>query len=295
MSGKNISIVLATFNGSKYIVKQIESILAQTIMPEEIIICDDCSTDETVSLLKPYLNNKQIKLFVNEDRLGVFENFKKAAKLANNANWLVFGDQDDIWLPQKLNKLTRAMAVLDDEITPSLVYSDLAVIDKNDTIMFSSFWERQKIKPEKIKLSTLLYGNVVTGCTMIINRPLANEFFLVDNSDYLHDEWLGLIAYSFGKAQILNESLVLYRQHETNVTFSEEYKTLGFIDGLKEGVKYLVKKKKFLSHEFDIAKAFSSTYQGKLTEKQLKIISNFIKQESKNYILQRINRRIAYR
>jgi glycosyltransferase involved in cell wall biosynthesis len=295
MSGKNISVVLATFNGSKYIVKQIDSILAQTTLPEEIIICDDCSTDETVSLIKPYLKNKQIKLFVNESRLGVFENFKKAASLANNNNWLVFGDQDDIWLPLKLSKLAAAMSILDDEITPSLVYSDLAVIDNNDNIMFSSFWERQKIKPEKIKLSTLLYGNVVTGCTMIINRPLADEFFLVDISDYFHDEWLGLIAYSFGNAKILNESLVLYRQHETNVTFSAEYKTLGFIDSVKDVFKYLIKKKKFLSHEFDIAKAFSSKYQGKLSEKQSKIISKFIKQEDKNYILQRINRRIAYR
>jgi glycosyltransferase involved in cell wall biosynthesis len=295
MSGKNISVVLATFNGSKYIVKQIDSILAQTTLPEEIIICDDCSTDETVSLIKPYLKNKQIKLFVNESRLGVFENFKKAASLANNNNWLVFGDQDDIWLPLKLSKLAAAMSILDDEITPSLVYSDLAVIDNNDNIMFLSFWERQKIKPEKIKLSTLLYGNVVTGCTMIINRPLADEFFLVDISDYFHDEWLGLIAYSFGNAKILNESLVLYRQHETNVTFSAEYKTLGFIDSVKDVFKYLIKKKKFLSHEFDIAKAFSSKYQGKLSEKQSKIISKFIKQEDKNYILQRINRRIAYR
>jgi len=295
MPGKNISVVLATCNGSKYITKQIDSILKQTLTPEEIIICDDNSTDETVLLLKPYLNNKKIRLFINEERLGVVENFKKAAKLARSSNWLVFADQDDIWMPQKLHKLAEAMALLDDEITPSLVYSDLAVIDKSDAVIFSSFWEKQKIKPKKIKLATLLYGNVVTGCTMIINRPLANELFLFNDNEYFHDEWLGLIAYSFGKVKILNEVLVLYRQHESNVTFSEDYKTLVFLDALKEDVKYLVKKKKFLSRQFDIAKVFLRKYQHRLDEKQLETIRNFIKQENKNYILQRINRRIAYR
>ena len=220
MPGRNISVVLATYNGSKYIIKQIDSILNQTITADEIIICDDNSTDDTVLLLKPYLSNSRIKLSVNPNRIGVVENFKKAASLADCNNWIVFADQDDIWLPQKLNKLAASMKLLDDGVTPTLVYSDLTVIDRNDVVVSKSFWEKQKIRPGKIKLATLLYGNVVTGCTMIINYPMVEEFFLTDNDMYFHDEWLGLIAYSFGRAEILNESLVLYRQHESNVTFS---------------------------------------------------------------------------
>jgi glycosyltransferase involved in cell wall biosynthesis len=294
MSVKNISVVIATFNGSKYIIKQLNSILNQTILPDEIIVCDDNSTDDTVFLLTPYLSDGKIKLMVNEKRLGVVENFKKAAKAAKYGNWLAFADQDDIWVPQKLSKLGAAMELLDDKTTPALVYSDLTVIDKNDALISSSFWERQKIKPEKINLATILYGNVVTGCTMIINYSMAKEFFLMNDQNYFHDEWMGLIAYSFGVAKILNEPLVLYRQHENNITFSEDYKTPGFKDGLIANMNYLFRKKKFLSRQFNVAKAFLLAYQNKLDDNQRSIFENFIRQENKNYILQRLNRRIAY-
>jgi glycosyltransferase involved in cell wall biosynthesis len=291
----NISVVLATYNGSKYIVKQLDSILNQTVPPDEIIICDDISTDETVSLLQPYLLNSRIKLFVNDKRLGVVDNFKKGAKLAAKHNWLAFADQDDIWVPEKLYKLANAMELIDDGITPSLVYSDLIVIDKNDVVTALSFWDKQKIRPAKIKLATILYGNVVTGCTMLVNYAMAEELFVFQSDQYFHDEWLGLIAYSFGHVKILNETLVLYRQHESNVTFSEEYKPLGLADKMKDDLNYLLGKKKFLSRQFELAKEFLSKYQHKLNEQQIQAIKNFIRQENKNYFFQRLNRRITYR
>ncbi len=293
MSAKNISVVMATFNGSKYITKQLDSILQQTLVPDELIICDDNSTDDTVLLINSYENNSRIKLFVNEKRMGVVENFKKATTLATPSNWIAFADQDDIWEQKKLRRLADEMILIDDDI-PALIYSDLTVIDKNDLVTAPSFWEKQKIRPEKIRLSTLLFGNVITGCTTLINYPMAREFFLFNGLDYFHDEWLGLIAYTFGKVKMLNDKLVYYRQHESNVTFSEEYKIPLFTEGLKNDIDYLLKKKRFLSHQFELAKSFLSTYRDKLTSEQIKIFENFIKQENKNYILQRLNRRITY-
>jgi glycosyltransferase involved in cell wall biosynthesis len=294
MYQKNVSVIITTFNGSKFIKKQMDSILKQSMLPEEIIICDDNSTDETVFLLNKYTGNNSIKIYVNEKQLGVVENFKKAAKLAKYGNWLVFADQDDIWVPQKLEKLTSEMQLIDDGITPALIYSDLSVIDKDDVIISESFWNKQKIRPEKINLATLLYGNVVTGCTMIINYAMAEEFFCMDNHQYLHDEWLALIAYSFGKARFLNEKLVLYRQHENNVTFSEDYKAPGCFNSILNEIDYLLGKRKFLPRQFDLAKVFLQKFQNKLSDQQVSIIQNFIKQETKNYLLQRINRRITY-
>jgi glycosyltransferase involved in cell wall biosynthesis len=294
MASKNISVILAAFDGSKYIVKQLDSILTQTISPSEIIICDDNSADDTVALLQPYLADNRIKLFVNDSRLGFVNNFKKAATLAHPGNWLVFADQDDIWLPEKLGKLADAMALIDDGNTPSLIYSDLAIIDKDDALTSPSFWDKQKIRPGKIMFATLLYGNVALGCTMIINYAMANEFFLMDSNECFHDEWLALIAYSFGRVRVLNEPLVLYRQHASNVTFSEDYKTPGFIAQVKDSLSYLVGKKSFLPHQFSLAKAFLSAYQSKLSAKQLSTIQNFINQENKNYLLQRLNRKITY-
>jgi glycosyltransferase involved in cell wall biosynthesis len=294
MYSKKLSVILTTFNGAAFIEKQIQSILKQNTAPDEIIICDDNSTDETVSLLNTFINNKLIKLFVNDKRLGVVENFKKAARLAQPGNWLVFADQDDIWAPQKLMRLMDEMQLMDDGSIPALIYSDLSIIDKNDIVISGSFWAAQKIRPEKIKLATLLYGNVVTGCTMIINYPMAEEFFKMDNANFLHDEWLALIAYSFGKAKFLRDKLVFYRKHESNVTFSEDYKVPGFKDSIKGDVDHLSGKKRFLPHEFELAKAFLLKYRNRLSSKQINIIEQFINQENRNYIVQRIKRRITF-
>lgn len=295
MYSKKLSVILTTFNGAAFIEKQIHSILKQNTPPDEIIICDDNSTDETVSLLKVLIDRGPIKLFINDKQLGVVENFKKAAKLARPGNWLVFADQDDIWAPQKLTRLMDEMQLMDDGSTPALIYSDLSIIDKNDTVISESFWDTQNIRPEKIKLATLLYGNVITGCTMIINYSMAEEFFRMDISGFLHDECLALIAYSFGRAKFLRDKLVFYRKHESNITFSEDYKVPGFKDSIKEDVDRLSGKKRFLPREFDLAKAFLLKYRDKLSSKQIDIIEHFIKQENKNYLAQRIRRRITFK
>ncbi|TWI95625.1 glycosyl transferase family 2 [Mucilaginibacter frigoritolerans] len=294
MSVRGISVIIATFNGEKYILKQLESILNQSLIPDEIIICDDKSSDGTVAIINA-LDNNIIKLHTNEYQLGVVENFKKAAKLASPVNWIAFADQDDIWEPNKLQLLAAEMTLLDNNFTPALVYSNLKVIDKNENVISESFWMEQKINPCKINLSTLLYGNVVTGCTMIINHAMAAEFFLMDSSACLHDEWLALIAYSIGNVKFLNDKLVLYRQHENNITFSDSYvaKPTFFIRIVND-VKLLGKKQKFLPHQFILAKLFLAKCRFKLSNEQIEIIERFIKQEDKNYLFQRINRRLTY-
>lgn len=292
MQRHNVSVIITTYNGAKYIQKQLDSILAQTVLPSEIIICDDRSTDDTVAIINTYHHNL-INLHINGTQLGVTENFKQAAKLARPGNWLAFADQDDMWVPQKLQKLIAEMQAIDDGLKPALVYSDLTVIDKNDAVVSNSFWEKQHINPDKVKLATLVYGNVVTGCTMMINYAMATEFFEMENAGFLHDEWLALIAYTFGTAKLLTDRLVLYRQHEHNVTFAEGFEpeqTSGIIDI----ADHLRGKKKFLPRQFIITKAFLAKYNGRLNNEQLKIFKRFIVLENKNYLLQRLSRRIAY-
>jgi glycosyltransferase involved in cell wall biosynthesis len=286
---------MATYNGAKYIEKQLNSILNQTLSPAEIIICDDNSTDGTVAIIKTYLSRAPIQLSVNEKQLGVVANFKKAAGLANRNNWVAFADQDDVWLPQKLQLLADEMGLLDDATTPALIYSDLIVIDKNDNIITPSFWVKQGIRPVKVRLETLLYGNVVTGCTMLVNHAMIKQFLLMDAAaGYLHDEWFALVAYSYGKVKLLNEQLILYRQHDSNETFSAGYDERADKDDLNTNLKYITGKKKFLPHQFKLVKAFFKSQKQNLGGKQIAVFENFMKQENKNYLLQRINRRIKY-
>lgn len=293
MQHHNVTVVMTTYNGAKYLKKQLDSILTQTIPPAEIIICDDRSTDDTVALINNYLPNHLIKLHVNKVQLGVVANFKQAAKLAQKGNWLAFADQDDIWVPHKLQQLTAAMQQIDNGDLPALVYSDLSVINKDDAVIHNSFWAKQAIKPDKVKLSTLLYGNVVTGCTMLINYPMALAFFEMDSAGFLHDEWLALIAYTFGTAKFLKDKLVLYRQHEANVTFSESFDNAQTSQAA-EMMNHLSGRKQFLPHQFKLTKAFLEKYGDWLNDSQTKTFKHFIKLENKNYLLQRLNRRIAY-
>jgi len=295
MVRENVSVIVATCNGSKYIVQQLTSILNQSAQPREIIICDDKSTDDTFLLLNILAQkHPNIRLFANEERLGVVENFKKAAKLARKGNWLVFSDQDDIWLPRKLEIIIEEMQSLDDGITPSLVFSDLTVINKKNEVIAQSYWDMEKIRPERLNISRLLYGNVVTGCTMIINYPMAEEFFRLDTDKFLHDQWIALIAFSFGKVKFLREKLVLYRQHENNVMFSENYKPSKISDRIKRDLDYISGKVKLLQQQFDLAKTFLLIYRDRLDNKQAKVIEKFIAQERKNYFVKRLNRFIAY-
>lgn len=294
-SGHNgISVILATYNGEKFISKQLNSILQQDVAVDEIIICDDCSTDGTVQILQSYLNDNRIKLYINNERLGVFGNFRKAAKMAVCGNWLIFSDQDDIWVPNKISTLTRRMIGFDDKVTPVLLFSDLKVIDTDDEVVAQSFWKRQKIYPKQISLKSLLYGNIVTGCSIMINYAMAKELLAIESCQYLHDEWLALIAYSFGKVQFVDEQLVLYRQHEQNITYAKDASADGLMSRLNYDLTHLLRKKKFLERQFNMVNEFLSVYREKLNDKQIKVLTAFLKLENSGYLIKRINRFISF-
>ena len=100
----NISIAMTTYNGAKYLKEQLDSIVEQTLLPEEIIICDDCSSDETIEIIKNHRLFNIIRLNINETRIGVVQNFIKATSLCKSNNYIAFSDQDDVWFPMKLEK-----------------------------------------------------------------------------------------------------------------------------------------------------------------------------------------------
>jgi len=291
MYKNNISVIVTTYNGAKYIEKQIDSILKQTLLPQEIIICDDNSKDGTAAILKNYENNDKIKILINDLQLGVVANFKKAASLAREGNYIAFADQDDIWVADKLKILADELALIDDVEKPALVFSDLTVIDKNDEIVAASFWDKQQIQPERVNLERMLFGNIITGCTIMINNAMKLEFLNMDNYSFLHDEWMALIAYSFGNVSFIKDKLVLYRQHESNVTYAENIKPQSKWGKFKDDIDYALKRKPFLKHQFALANFFFSQYHSKFNNNQLVVFKSFIQLEKKSYFAQRIKRR----
>lgn len=209
-----ISVALCTYNGEDYLSEQLDSIFAQTHKVEEIIICDDCSTDNTLQIIKNYQERypKSIYLYQNKENLGSTKNFEKAINLCNNE--LIFlCDQDDIWLPEKVAKVYE---IFIEQPNISGIFHNLFLYENNQKTPLT-IWEFLGFNPNNIPLQDFLlfFGNVVTGMALAIKRPLKPIVLNnVKNSRFLHDYLLALNYINDNQLFPLNESLGYYRKHD---------------------------------------------------------------------------------
>lgn len=280
---QNISIILATYNGAAFIASLLDSLTQQTQPIAEIIIADDRSSDNTVEIIQSYTNRLPIKWYVNEKQLGVAANFKKAALLATPGNYLAFCDQDDIWKEDKLFKNIQALSLIDNNQLPALVYSDLKMIDANGEAKTNTFWETLGLNKYKHHYKSLLFGNVVTGCTMMIN-PVMRKFIAEMPTDVLmHDAWLALVAFNFGKVSAIQEPLVYYRLHKNNVSIKENQ-----IQNDKAVRPSLFTSEKVLKNQYQLIHQFFNQYQYALSKEQQSVFLKFFQMESYPYFFQRL-------
>lgn len=221
---KQIDILLATYNGEKYIKQQIDSILKQTYQNIQLIISDDCSKDKTKEILKEYeKKDSRIKVYYQEQNLGCTKNFEFLLKRVENEIYML-SDQDDIWLPEKVEKSYECMQ----KEEADLVFGDLEVVDANLEIMEPSFNNYMKLD-RKIKKYTntnqlnYLY-NCVTGCTIMTKKEWIEKILpLPTESKYLiHDYWIALMISLHGKLAYMPERYIKYRQHGNNEVGTEK-------------------------------------------------------------------------
>ena len=220
-----IRIALASCNGAEFIAEQIESIGRQWFTNWRLFIRDDGSSDETLTIVKSIAASDS-RLTVIEDDLGSLgsaRNFGVLMQWAldNEATYLVFSDQDDVW---KENKIARQIEImLETEqnrgvTIPTLVHSDLAVADEKMEIIHQSFMRYQRIHHETtFPLDALLTQNFVTGCATMINQPLLRLAMPLADKTIMHDCWLALLAAAAGETTYIPEPLVNYRQHDKNI------------------------------------------------------------------------------
>ena len=231
----NMSIVMATYNGAKYLVEQLDSIFAQTLVPDEIIIVDDCSIDNTWQVLSEYARRcPQIKLYRNDANLGVVKTFEVALSLCTG-EFIALADQDDYWLPNKLELLMANIG------SNWLIHSDAYIADENLNVISESY---SQLKPyHDNSLAMYLLRNNVTGCTVLIHRDLLKLALPFPPNVIMHDHYLALCAKYYAKLSYLSLPLLKYRQHAQNVVGSGEsqsysamvanyQKYILFLDGL---------------------------------------------------------------
>lgn len=202
-----ISLAMPTYNGGKYLREQLDSIYAQTLLPDEVIVVDDCSTDDTIEILEEYRVKYGLKYFRNEHNLGYNKNFEKAITLCSG-DYIALSDQDDIWLPTKIEKCYSVLKDIDVS-TPSLVSCfsstnrDILVTNQQKEIKIIGSWKHN------------LSRYISQGCTLMFNRKLL-EYIIPFHSNIMYDAYIGFVASLIGNRFYIGEELMYYRIHENN-------------------------------------------------------------------------------
>lgn len=245
----HIEVVLPTYNGAPYLKDQIRSIWNQSIRPTRLLVRDDNSTDTTLDILSSLQEHYGDWLYLlhSDRRLGAMESINQLL-LASSAPYISLSDQDDFWMPDKLKNAMHAILELESKYGsdyPLLVYSDLYLTDSSLNPLNTTFSLHQNLNLSKSDFSSLVYTNVVTGCTVLFNRALLFKAIPVPREALMHDWWLALVASYFGRVSLLSCSDILYRQHSLNQVgargFSITYvssKLLAFLANPREGVNH---------------------------------------------------------
>jgi glycosyltransferase involved in cell wall biosynthesis len=248
---------MATYNGELFLRQQLDSIIAQSNQDWQLLIRDDGSDDNTVRIIEDYMSrlSDRIRLVTdNGSHLGASLNFGKLLEYADT-EYIMFSDQDDVWLPNKieltLNAMKAAEQVYPDK--PILIHTDLRVMDSELKTIANSLWSYQKLFPEAgDDLNRIMAQNVVTGCTVMINKRAKAVSIPVPCEAIMYDWWLALNVCRHGKIIYVSIPTVLYRQHSGNQLGAQKARKINIVHFLKE----LCRIKKLLSAHYRMLKKF---------------------------------------
>lgn len=214
-----ISVAMTTYNGKEYVEKQILSLLSQTVIPDEIIICDDGSVDGTREILRILAEkNTCIKVIENEENLGYRRNFKKAISLTQG-DYIFLCDQDDEW---HLDKIERMVRIMDEEKCTALCCDYTLIDEKSNPLKKEDYYIHpliKKAKPEgltPIVFDQLIYGNILQGCTYCFTKKVKNAYLQLENEDVDHDQQIMFVAALLGMVFFYKVPLIDYRIHSGN-------------------------------------------------------------------------------
>jgi len=281
-----IAVLLSTYNGEKFIKEQLDSIFSQNINNYIVIARDDGSSDNTYEIMLKYKNRyNNFILLPKSENVGIKKSFEKVLNYAlglDDIEYLMFCDQDDVWKSNKIEITLNKIKTLEQYYgnVPILVHTDLTVVDEKLNTISPSFWRYQHINPYKNRLNYLLVQNTVTGCTIGINKKLANCVSTFPEEAIMHDWWLALAASAFGIIGVIEDKTVFYRQHFQNDVGAEKY-----------GLKYIIKK--FFSYD-DLSKnikqaeAFFKKYEKNLNEEYYNLVKDFVNVKKYSFFKRKI-------
>ena len=219
-----VSVALCTRNGSRFLPAQMQSICSQDLLPQQIVLSDDASSDDSVAVAKDALarcgvaDRIELVVFQNAQPLGVTRNFEQAMRACRH-ELIALSDHDDVWYPDRLARMAAPFKVHPDLL---LLHSDARLVDAQLVPLGMTLFQALDVQPAEISaiaqgraFDVLLRRNLVTGATTVLRRSLLKAA-LPFSDEWVHDEWLGAIAAATGRMDVLPEPLIDYRQHGNN-------------------------------------------------------------------------------
>lgn len=210
---------MCTYNGARFLTGQLQSFAAQTRSPDEVVICDDCSTDGTKEILTSFAAGAAfpVKLHFNDQNLGYLGNFEKAVSLCTG-DIIVLSDQDDVWRDDKLRSIEAEF----EKSEIGMVYANAEIVDESLVPLGQTLWERKGFDADKQELfangkafDLLLADGYVYGSSMAfrsIYRDLVLPF--PEDTFFIHDNWIALLISAVADVSLIDELLIKYRQHQ---------------------------------------------------------------------------------
>jgi len=270
-----ISIILTTYNGERFIAEQIDSILSQSYKDFRLFIFDDLSTDNTFAIISDYARRYPETVFVEQNAVntgGAHHNFIRQIVRVRN-DYVMLCDQDDVWMDDKIELTYERMLEMEQrhgKDTPVMVHTDLAVTDENLQMVSESYKTMANIDYSFNRLNNLVSMNIVTGCTIMYNRALAEHFTAVPDFMVMHDWWVSLVAATFGEIGSVEGQTVLYRQHEFNSVGAKNVLSLRYISYVLSHIGIMSGK---LNDSYRQARSFLKIYSDQLNGVQLELLS----------------------
>lgn len=272
MENPKLCILLASYNGEKYISEQLDSIINQTYKNWELIIRDDGSKDETVTILNKYEKKDERIKILRDDKgnLGFLKNFEELLFNAKE-EFVLFSDQDDFWLKNKLEKFVEKIRDLDEKVLskPLLVHCNSLVCDEKLEIIKEKFIDSKIAKKNNSNIYFFEY--IVQGSTSMVNKKMIRESLPFLKSVTLHDRYFHLLSQFLGTRVFIDESLVKYRQHERNE-----------IGANRSIIKNIMSKKYFYVEDRKLIEEIKEKYIKCLRKRDLNDIEKYLEVTDRN-------------
>lgn len=285
----DVDILLATFNGEPFVAEQLDSILAQSNDRWRIVIRDDGSTDRTKAICQAYAKKHSDRITLAEDtagNLGVVGCFGRLLSLAT-APYIMFCDQDDVWLPHKV--AVQWQAIKEFEATrgcdhPIAIFTDALVVDRSLRPLADSLLRYINRPGERGRaLNCLCVEGHCYGCTMILNRALANRVGIIPGGVISHDWWCGLVAAAFGSLIFVNCAPIKHRRHTANASQTKRNSWRRYLRDRRS----LAQHRQWIHRVLVQAEVFAQTYAPHLPGDQARLFADLARIRGSNWVCRR--------